>query len=213
MESPVTSDLRVVVVAGDPLARAGLAALLAAEPGCEIVGQVDGTEYLAARPETFRADVVIWDLGWDSGPAVEQLADAEDSGPPIAALVAEVAQSSEVRLAGANGVLMRDVEPGTLMAALRAVAGGLVVIQPGMDAPVPADGLRESTPGASDLTPREIEVLALIAEGFPNKAIASKLDISEHTVKFHVNAILTKLGAQSRTEAVTRATRQGLLLL
>jgi len=63
------------------------------------------------------------------------------------------------------------------------------------------------------LTPRESEVLHLIAEGLPNKQIAQKLSISEHTVKFHVNAILTKLGAQSRTEAVVRATRAGLIAL
>jgi DNA-binding NarL/FixJ family response regulator len=68
--------------------------------------------------------------------------------------------------------------------------------------------------GASgELSPRETEVLSLIAEGLANKAVAGRLDISEHTVKFHVNAILGKLGAQSRTEAVTRATRMGLISL
>jgi DNA-binding NarL/FixJ family response regulator len=66
---------------------------------------------------------------------------------------------------------------------------------------------------AEVLTPREQEVLQLLAEGLPNKTIADRLYISEHTVKFHVNAILSKLGAQSRTEAVVRATRLGLLLL
>ncbi|MBI1880571.1 MAG: response regulator transcription factor, partial [Chloroflexi bacterium] len=63
------------------------------------------------------------------------------------------------------------------------------------------------------LTPRELEVLQLLAEGLPNKAIARRLDISDHTVKFHVNAILSKLSAQSRTDAVVRATRLGLILL
>lgn len=67
--------------------------------------------------------------------------------------------------------------------------------------------------GAPDLTPRELEALRLLAEGLPNKTIASRLGISEHTAKFHVNSILSKLGAQSRTEAVTRATRLGLTLL
>jgi DNA-binding NarL/FixJ family response regulator len=66
---------------------------------------------------------------------------------------------------------------------------------------------------AEALTPREQEVIQLLAEGLPNKTIADRLHISEHTVKFHVNAILSKLGAQSRTEAVVRATRLGLLLL
>ena len=64
-----------------------------------------------------------------------------------------------------------------------------------------------------DLTPRELEVVQLLAEGLPNKAIAKRLGVSDHTIKFHVNAILGKLGAQSRTEAVVRATRLGLIVL
>jgi two-component system nitrate/nitrite response regulator NarL len=73
----------------------------------------------------------------------------------------------------------------------------------------------EPLPGlpVEDLTPRELEVLQLLAEGLPNKAIGLRLSISEHTVKFHVNAILGKLGAQSRTDAVVRATRLGLIIL
>ena len=69
------------------------------------------------------------------------------------------------------------------------------------------------TPPVENLTPRELEVLQLLAEGLPNKTIARRLEISEHTVKFHVNAIMSKLNAQSRTEAVVRATQLGLILL
>ena len=93
------------------------------------------------------------------------------------------------------------------------MASGLLVLQPGLDTQLPTDVGDETSSPAGGLTQREMEVLALVAEGLPNKAIASRLEISEHTVKFHVNSILTKLGAQSRTEAVTRATRMGLLLL
>jgi DNA-binding NarL/FixJ family response regulator len=75
--------------------------------------------------------------------------------------------------------------------------------------PAPVD----SAPKDQVLTSREQEVLKLLAEGLPNKGIADRLRISDHTVKFHVNAIMSKLGAQSRTDAVVRATRQGLLLL
>ena len=71
----------------------------------------------------------------------------------------------------------------------------------------------EPSPLVESLTPREVEVLQLLAEGLPNKGIAQRLGISEHTVKFHVNAIMGKLGAQSRTEAVVQATRLGLILL
>ena len=80
-------------------------------------------------------------------------------------------------------------------------------------APFSQAGVRDLPEGVTDLTPRELEVLALVADGLPNKAIAGRLGISDHTVKFHVNAILSKLGAQSRTEAVTRAMRMGLITL
>ena len=77
----------------------------------------------------------------------------------------------------------------------------------------PMYGMPHTCVAVPDLTPRERQALALLAEGLPNKTIASRMGISEHTVKFHVNSILGKLGAQSRTEAVTKATRLGLILL
>ncbi len=90
---------------------------------------------------------------------------------------------------------------------------GLVVIDPAFPlAVVPARG-EAADVAAEELTPREVEVLQLLVEGLPNKQIAQRLSISEHTVKFHVDAILGKLGAHSRTEAVTRAARLGLIIL
>jgi DNA-binding NarL/FixJ family response regulator len=105
-----------------------------------------------------------------------------------------------------------------LAATLNALGQGLVVLTPAVAASLRADSAlidadRQPNPLIDALTPRELEVINLIAEGLPNKNIAGKLGISEHTVKFHVNAILTKLGAQSRTEAVVRATRMGLIAL
>jgi two-component system nitrate/nitrite response regulator NarL len=96
---------------------------------------------------------------------------------------------------------------------LRAAAGGLIVLDPALAGAVLS--ARETSPDrlVEELTPRELEVLQLLAEGLPNKAIGLRLEISEHTVKFHVNAILGKLGAQSRTEAVVRASRLGLIIL
>ena len=89
----------------------------------------------------------------------------------------------------------------------------MVVLDPNLAAAVlPEIGRMPGRP-MEELTPRELEVLRLLAEGLPNKTIAHRLDISEHTVKFHVNSILSKLGAHSRTEAVINATRLGLILL
>src|SRR4030067_1297183 len=92
-------------------------------------------------------------------------------------------------------------------AALEGVARGVQVID------ALAGESRVGDAAAEDLTPREMDVLQLLAEGLPNKEIGRRLRISEHTVKFHVNTILAKLGARTRTEAVTRAARQGLIIL
>ena len=89
----------------------------------------------------------------------------------------------------------------------------MVVLDSNLAAAVLPDKSEMPVPPVEELTPRELEVLGLLAEGLANKAIAYRLDISEHTVKFHVNSILSKLGAQSRTEAVIYATRLGLILL
>jgi len=99
-----------------------------------------------------------------------------------------------------------------LAAALHAVAAGLVALDPILAAAVRITP-EIITPPGEDLTPREFEVLQLLAEGLTNKAIALRLGISANTVKFHINAILQKLSAQSRTEAVVRASRLGLIIL
>ena len=91
--------------------------------------------------------------------------------------------------------------------------GGLTVLEPALADTISPHRTRTVTPPTGHLTPRELQVLQLLAEGLANKAIAHQLDISEHTVKFHVNSILSKLNAQSRTEAVMQATRLGLIPL
>jgi DNA-binding NarL/FixJ family response regulator len=118
--------------------------------------------------------------------------------------------------AGAQGVLARDATAGQLAAAVAAAVEGMVVWDQRLAGELrrgPGLSPDEQAGPVEELTAREQEVLQLLAEGLPNKAIARRLGISEHTVKFHVNAILGKLGARSRTEAVVLATRLGLVLL
>ena len=206
------SDLRVLVVAQDTLARMGLAALLVEQPGCAVVGQLTGDEDLASSIDVFYPDVVVWDLGWDPAGGLEHLAGAPDALPPVLALVVDEGHAGQAWSAGARGVLPRDTGGDRLLPALSAVAQGLAVFDPGLSTIMPNAGGPVPAP-ETGLIRREIETLHLLAEGLPNKGIASRLGISEHTVKFHVNSILGKLGAQSRTEAVTRATRLGLILL
>ncbi|MCX7782881.1 MAG: response regulator transcription factor [Meiothermus sp.] len=194
---------RVLIVSDDPWARAGLAGLLAEELGIEVVGQVDGEADFAP----YQPEVLLWDLG--SG-----LADWPDLDVPIVALVTEESQGMRVLSAGARAVLLRESDPEFLGAALVAVAKGLVVLEPTLLAhivpnPDPDDLFSFSEP----LTGRELEVLQLLALGMSNKALAQRLEISEHTAKFHVAQILSKLGVESRTEAVVRAVQLGLVLL
>ena len=219
----MTSDLRVLIVADDPLVRAGLAALVAGEPGCLVVGRAESTDDLALAVETYRPDVLLWDLGWNPGPALENLAGVTPVGAPLVVLLPDEAQAAGAWSAGARGLLPRDVQAARLAAGLAAATHGLGVVDPtfiAAVAPVMVDAgtaSRARSHGSftlvEELTPRELEVLRLMAEGLPNKTIALRLGISEHTVKFHVNAILGKLGVTSRTEAVVRATRLGLILL
>ena len=208
------------------MARAGLAALLVAQPGCIIVGQTPSAaaDQLSDAVLTYQPDVILWDLGWSLEPAIERLG-AFGNRLPVAVLLpglAPAGQSAAAWSAGARAILTRSSDGPHLAAALQALAQGFAVLDPEVAAFGPADQASPPQGGwqagevpalVEDLTARELEVLRLLAEGLPNKAIAHRLGISEHTAKFHVNAILGKLGVQSRTEAVVRATRLGLVLL
>jgi two-component system, NarL family, nitrate/nitrite response regulator NarL len=218
----MSGELAVLIIADDALARAGLATLLAGEPGVTVAGRVSSLQDLAEAARLHRPAVVLWDLGWNLQPSLERLAALGDVLPPIAVLLPDAVYASDARLAGARGLLRREAEPQAIAAALVALSQNLLVVDPdfasALQSPTPRRGAPPWTPSdepplAEELTGRELDVLRLMAEGLPNKTIAQRLDISEHTVKFHVNAILGKLGVASRTEAVVRATRLGLILL
>lgn len=212
---PPTLDL--FVVADNLLARTGLAALLAAHPGWTVVGQSAGDDETGEQIAHARPDVVVYDFGWNAAGMLERLTSIVEEATPTLVLLPDDAYAGAVWAAlhpvGARGLLLRDSSAETLRTAIAGVCAGLWVLEPALAAnalaPVPAV---DETP-LEALTPREHEVLQLLAEGLANKAIALRLKISENTVKFHVNAILGKLNAQSRTEAVVRATRAGLILL
>jgi DNA-binding NarL/FixJ family response regulator len=204
--------LRIVVAGNDQLARGGLHALLSDQPGLSVVavsglGQEIKQVLLRNQP-----DASIWDLGVDLKVGVDRLRELEGS-IPVLALVTDETQSSELFAAGARGVLLRNSDGQRISAALFAIVQHLAVLEdaiavPGLRAHRPDEGLQ-----VAPLTPRESEALQFLAQGLSNKEIAQRLKISEHTAKFHVNAILSKLGVQSRTEAVVRAARLGLILI
>jgi DNA-binding NarL/FixJ family response regulator len=206
-------DLRLLIIGPDALSRAGLAMLLSQQAGLAIVGQISAEADLSSNLAVYQPEVILWDLGWEAETAISTLAELGESTGPIVALLADESQAGEVWRLGVPGLLLRNGGPELLAAAVRAVAQGLVVLDPALVDIVGPRAYGEAEPLVEALTAREVEVLQLLAEGLANKAIARRLNISDHTVKFHVNAILSKLGAQSRTEAVVRATRLGLILL
>ena len=203
--------LRVLVVCGDRLSRAGLAAVLDQRSGLTVVGQIAGDDNSLLPLDIYVPDVIVWDVSWETSNAVNSLGLLPEDAPPVLALAVTSDQAAQARAAGAQALLSRDASPEALAAAAVALSHGLQVTDPAL-AGVSAAATPE--PGsASLLTPKEQDVLKLLAEGLPNKGVVSRLEVSEHTVKFHVNSIMGKLNAQSRTEAVILATRLGLLPL
>lgn len=177
--------IKVQVTAQSPVVRAGLEALLKESGSIEIV------------PTASDADVVVA----DREPPLE--------GPPAVLLTDDPTESLRV---GIRGILPPHASESEIEGAVKAVAAGLIAIHPQfLDAiSVP---IRGAIPLDEPLTPRELEVLRLLAEGTGNKEIAHRLGISEHTVKFHVASLLDKLHAGSRTEAVSIGIRAGLVML
>jgi len=197
--------LRILIVSDDPLARAGLAARLASRADVAVAGEADPAG-AAAEASALAPAATLWDLG-----AIGSAEGLDAHGTsPVVALAADEAAAAEALRAGARAVLFRETGADAIAAALVAAARGLAVL----DATLADGWVRppEGTP-AEGLTARETEVLGLLAEGLSNKAIAARLGISEHTAKFHVNAILAKLGAESRAAAIVKAARLGLVAL
>jgi DNA-binding NarL/FixJ family response regulator len=206
-----TENVRVLVVGRDPLARAGLVALMSEQTTFDVCGQAGDDTAVAAALEATRPDAIIWDLGRDTEAELDGLADAT-AGPPVLALLASPERAAAALGAGARGVLLRgEVHASHLEAAIHALVEGLFVLDPLLISTLRVAADRHTESPIEPLTPREEEVLQRLAEGLSNKMIAQRLEISEHTVKFHINAILGKLGAESRTEAVARAARLGLI--
>lgn len=206
--APRRSAYSILLVAEDPLARFGLQSLVAGEASLEVVAQL-APDAVEAAVRARRPDAIVWDLGTDVRAGVQKLPGAE--APAVVALVPDDRGAGEALLAGARAVLPRDVAAPRLAAAVAAAVEGLIAVDDAFEGALSPS--RGAAAASEELTPREQEVLHLLAQGLSNKGIAQRLGISEHTAKFHVNAILSKLGAQTRTDAVVRAARLGLVML
>lgn len=202
--APRAEAVRVAVVARDPLARAGLLSIAHGFEDLDVIDELEPDDRLASRVRVLAPDALLCD--GDVAAALPRL-DA-----PALVLVTDAASASEALAAGARGVLMRNASPRRIHAALQAVSEGLMVVDDEL-APALLHASRPAPELAEPLTNRELEVMQLLASGLTNKEIAQRLGISDHTVKFHVNAILGKLGVETRTEAVVNAARLGIVIL
>lgn len=218
---------RVLVAAASAVVRAGLEALVARSGAATVVGTASELDALAEQVAALEPDVVLVALDADDGDAVSPILAPTDPragvplphAPGVVVLAEEPdgAWTAAALRAGVRAILPREATAAEISAAVDAAAAGLVVLHPEVaESLVPAAG-RSGAPRppapAQPLTPREVEVLALLAEGFGNKAIAPRLGISEHTVKAHVASIFSKLHATTRAEAVVIGARLGVIML
>lgn len=211
--------MRILIGASSEVVRAGLESLLATALTYQVVGSFPIATALA-QFENLRPDVVLLDL---ESPVDETVSRAIESGGMLrnSALVILIddPEFSVVNAlhSGVRAVIPRAATAEEIVAAIQASVAGLVVLHPdalhSVLSPMPSGDQPELDPSDQILSRREIEVLRMIAEGLSNKEIASKLGISDHTVKFHISAIFAKLGASSRTGAVTIGIRVGLIMV
>jgi DNA-binding NarL/FixJ family response regulator len=208
----------VAIFSIDPVLRRNLEQLPRDDPAVVIVGIVDEPSSLWELANRNRVDVVLAD-----NPTRELLAEYRARHDRTALVVllegADAEDTIRALYAGARAILPRTAKSDEIITAIKAVTNGLAVL-PGELLPALLSGasfvgelLDDKDPDRVRLTPRELEVLAAMADGVSNKAIARRLGISFHTAKFHVAAILAKLSADSRTEAVARAAQLGLVML
>ncbi|GAA3392258.1 response regulator transcription factor [Cryptosporangium minutisporangium] len=217
----MTSPIQVVVCDDQALIRTGFATIIDAQPDMTVVAECGDGRTAVDLAERLRPDVVVMDVRMpvlDGIEATRMLAGAGVANPVKVLVVTTFNLDEyvyEALRAGASGFLLKDAPPAQLLNGIRTVATGAALLAPEVTRQLvgryatrirPTPGTPEDTP----LTPRELEVLRLIADGLSNSEIAATLVLSQETVKTYVSRILTKLGLRDRVQAVVYAYRQGL---
>jgi len=208
--------IRILLADDHPVVRDGLAAMLATQPDFAVAGEAGNGAEAVAQAAKLRPDVVLMDLempdpdGFDGIEAIRRLRAAD----PSVQVVVLTAFDTDERIfgalqAGAQGYLLKGAPRAEIFAAIRAVSAGGALIPSVVASKLLRQVRAAELPDA--LTPREREVLGLVAAGLANLEIGTRLSISERTVKFHVGSVLAKLGAKNRTQAVRLARERGLL--
>ena len=208
---PKTSPIKILIADDHPVVRAGLAALISQGADMLVVAEASNGRELVAEFLRHRPDVALVDLRMPEMDGADAIAAIREQAPSARLIVLTTYDDDEDILrslrAGARAYMLKDSPRDELLAGIRAVHQGLTLIPPAIAAKL------AETVGVPTLTPRELEVLGLAAGGNSNKEIAHALFITEGTVKSHINAVLGKLEASDRTQAVTIALKRGLLRL
>jgi DNA-binding NarL/FixJ family response regulator len=210
--------MRVVVADDHALVRDGISSLLTAA-GFDVVCQAsDGIEAVNAAA-TLEPDLILMDISMPGMNGLEALRTITAEHPQIKVVMLTVSEDDQDLLealrSGAQGYILKSMDAASFVRSIEQLEGGEMAVDPNVVNKIIGGYIElakgNPPPGKEILTPREIELLLLVAEGLPNKAIAQRLSVSENTVKYHIRQILNKLGVQNRTEAVTAAIRSGLI--
>jgi len=210
---------RVLIAAASASRLSELEQMLRADSSLLVAGTLTNLAILPQRAADFQADVVLLDLTQPELQFAEAMVSLQRTGASVIALVddPEGNWTRQALRSGVLGILPRNSARADIHSAIHSGQLGLIVMEPELLREVlglaSVRGPESDLGAVEELTDREVEVLRLLAEGFANKEIASRLGISDHTVKFHISSILAKLDVASRTEAVTVGIRKGLILL
>jgi DNA-binding NarL/FixJ family response regulator len=208
------NKISLVIVDDHPVVRDGLRGMLESQPDFEVVGEAANGEQAVQLANSLKPEVMLMDLRMPVMDGVTALGEIKSSSPTVQVLVLTTYDSDADILpaieAGAMGYLLKDTSREDLYSAIRATARGESVLSPGVAARIIS---QMRAPAEEKLSDREVEVLQLVAEGESNSEIASRLHISQATVKSHLIHIFGKLGVSDRTAAVTVALRRGILIL
>jgi DNA-binding NarL/FixJ family response regulator len=215
----MTSGIRVLIADDQTLVRTGFRMILTAEPDIEVVGEATDGEEAVALALQLRPDVVLMDVRMPALDGIEAtrrlVANAGPAG--IRVLMLTTFDLDEYVFsalkAGASGFLLKDLAARQVVTAVRTVTAGDALLAPSITRRLIDEfvGPRETTPGLDELTPRELDVLRLLAQGMSNAEIAQHLVVGETTVKTHVARLLMKLGVRDRVQAVVLAYQSGVV--
>jgi DNA-binding NarL/FixJ family response regulator len=212
------AKIRVLVADDHPMLREGLVAVLNTQQDFEVVGEAANGSEVVRLAERLNPDVILLDLEMPGVDGVAALEKLRSAGSEARTIVFTAYDTDERILgalrAGARGYLLKGASRTEIFDAIRTVHAGGSLLQPVVTNKLLQTMSREERREETEpLTPREIEVLALLSQGLQNKEISARLFISERTVKFHVSSLMHKLGAENRTETVTIAAQRGLIQL